>query len=58
MSARASGSCPLKIAPRQAIVSRHPVHLYYGLAFGFTWGVGGLSLLASAIHPAFCLRVG
>jgi membrane protease YdiL (CAAX protease family) len=30
-----------------------PLYLYYGLAFGITWGVGGLGLLAGAYHPEF-----
>ena len=30
-----------------------PLYRYYGLAFGITWGVGGLGLLAGAFHPAF-----
>src|SRR5690242_14128988 len=28
---------------------------YFALAFGITWGVGGLSLLASARYPGFVL---
>jgi membrane protease YdiL (CAAX protease family) len=32
-----------------------PLRRYYLLAFGITWGVGWLALLAAAYHPAFAL---
>jgi membrane protease YdiL (CAAX protease family) len=30
-----------------------PLYVYYGLAFGITWGVGGLGLLLGAYNPRF-----
>jgi membrane protease YdiL (CAAX protease family) len=36
-------------------VNWKPLYRYYGLAFGITWGVGGLGLLAGAYRPAFAL---
>jgi hypothetical protein len=32
-----------------------PLRRYYLLAFGITWGVGGLALPAGAYDPAFAL---
>jgi membrane protease YdiL (CAAX protease family) len=33
-----------------------PLYLFYGLAFGITWGVGGLGLLISACNPEFAFN--
>jgi membrane protease YdiL (CAAX protease family) len=30
-----------------------PLYTFYALAFGITWGVGGIGLLAGAYHPDF-----
>jgi uncharacterized protein len=36
-------------------VNWQPLRRYYLLAFGITWGAGGLGLLVGAYHPAFAL---
>src|SRR5438105_3798522 len=44
-----------KIARWRAVMNWQPLHRYYGLAFGITWGVGGLGLLVGSYDPEFAL---